>query len=365
MRLIIPVVAMLLSLNAALAKEKCKIVVTVDPDYHPVELALCASNGDVRDKTQYAGIELEDGRFEGEVETECIERYELMDVGELNAAGHTSTIGAFFVEDGATVSLTVGQNGVNVESTGKEFNAWIEGQRQRDALFADEFAALEAKGESATDAERKELYDRYNRWGIDYAAEHPNIGFLLEIDLLLSGYRCWYTHVGSMLDLYHQKFEGLYPGHPVHERISAGESANYEILGRPFNDFKMRTLDGEVVAASDYYAGHPSLIVCWATWCHPCRKEAIEAIPLFEQYRSRGLAAFAIAHEFEKPDDLISAVAQDKYPWPTFYDLDDEFGVFRQLGTSNSAMFLLDASGKIIAVGELSDIEPHLPALFN
>ena len=47
---------------------------------------------------------------------------------------------------------------------------------------------------------------------------------------------------------------------------------------------------------------------------------------------------------------MRKAVERHAFPWPCFVDVDDEYGVFKRHGTANSALFLIDRSGTIIAV---------------
>ena len=106
------------------------------------------------------------------------------------------------------------------------------------------------------------------------------------------------------------------------------------------------------------------MVICWATWCLPCRKDALDAVPVFEKYKDRGLVAFSLAHEFNSPDEFRKAIAEDKLPWPSLYDLDDEFGVFEKHGTSNAAFFLVDRDGTIVATAySAEELEPAIVAL--
>ena len=344
---------------ALVAKERCKVIVVSENDTRPIELVITPTGLDARLAADSLKTKLENGRFECDIETDYIESYEIRDFGELEARGRTGRFAQFFVEDGATVTLTLDGNTIKAESNGKEFNAWDNIDSLCAENFRDEIAAIKVKGDDATEAEREELNNRIIEWQMQYYAEHPTLGFVLDLETRLSSFRFDDKHLNSMLYIYHDNYENLYPGHPVHEKIAEQEKKGFEIYGRKFNDFQLLTLDGDTVNISEYYKDRPTLIVCWATWCLPCRGECRDIIPFFEKYRDQGLNVVAIAREFKTTDDLKTAVAEDNYPWPTLLDLDDQFKVFEKLGATSSALFLLDPTGKIVASGyEISDIEP-------
>lgn len=344
---------------ALVAKEKCKVIVVSENDTRPIELVITPVGLDSRLAADSLKTKLENGRFECDIETDCIESYEIRDFGELEAQGRTSRFAQFFVEDGATVTLTLDGNTIKAESNGKEFNAWNDIDRLSYENFGDEIAAIEAKGDDATEEEIDELDNRIIEWQMQYYAEHPTLGFVLDLEERLSSFLFVDKRLDRRLNIYHDNYENLYPGHPVHEKIAEQEKKGFEIYGRKFNDFQLLTLDGDTVNISEYYKDRPTLIVCWATWCLPCRGECRDIIPFFEKYRDKGLNVVAIAREFKATDNLKNAVTEDNYPWPTLLDLDDQFKVFEKLGATSSALFLLDPTGKIVASGyDISDIEP-------
>ncbi|MDE7376169.1 MAG: TlpA family protein disulfide reductase, partial [Muribaculaceae bacterium] len=133
----------------------------------------------------------------------------------------------------------------------------------------------------------------------------------------------------------------------------------YQILGMPYCDYEAYDIDGNVVKASDFYAGKPTVVILWATWCAPCRAEAIEMVPIYEQYSQRGLNFMSVAREFDSPDKFKEMVTQDQYPWPCLYDLDNKFGIFDSHGTSSSGLYLIDADGNLVATGyDWADLAP-------
>jgi peroxiredoxin len=169
-----------------------------------------------------------------------------------------------------------------------------------------------------------------------------------------------------MLDIYHRQYTTLYPDHPVHQRIAEQEAVGYQICGRKYNDYDVRTMDGQKVRASEYYKGKLTLVICWASWCSPCIRDACDIIPIYNEYRNRGLNVFSLAHEFKSTDAMRKAVERHAFPWPCLVDLDNEFGVFHKHGTQNSALFLINCDGTIIAVpNSIDELKEKLKEIFN
>ena len=210
-----------------------------------------------------------------------------------------------------------------------------------------------------------EQEDEYHQWTLDYYKTHQMLGFLFELDGRLKGFHFNDTGLAAMLDIYHRQYTTLYPDHPVHQRIAEQEAVDYQICGRKYNDYDVRTIDGQQVRASEYYKDKLTLVICWASWCSPCIRDACDIIPIYNEYRNRGLNVFSLAHEFQSTDAMRKAVERHAFPWPCFVDLDDEFGVFHKHGTQNSALFLIDPNGTIIAVpNSVDELKVKLKEIF-
>ena len=68
---------------------------------------------------------MKDGRFECDVEDTQVERWHIVDFGEVLEKGMTSRSDAFFSEDGATVTISLDGDKFKVTSTGKEYQQWL------------------------------------------------------------------------------------------------------------------------------------------------------------------------------------------------------------------------------------------------
>ena len=323
---------------------KCHIEGTVAEGTKAVGLVIYRDGTDPKDSPLQ--LTVKDGRFECDVEDTQVERWHIVDFGEVLEKGMTSRSDAFFSENGATITISLDGDKFKVTSTGKEYQQWQSMEQAANAKFRSLYEALDENDETATN----ELENQYHQWTLDYYKAHPMLGFLLELDGRLKGFHYNDTGLSTMLDIYHRLYADLYTDHPVHQRIAEQEAIGYQMFGHKYSDYDVRTMDGQQVRASNYYRDRLTLVICWASWCAPCIREANDIIPLYNLYHDRGLNVFSLAHEFKSTDAMRKAVERNGYPWPCFVDLDDEFGVFKKHGTANSALFLIDRDGTIIAV---------------
>ena len=339
---------------------KCHVTGTVAEGTKAVGLVIYRDGTDPKDSSLKLAVK--DGRFECDVEDTGIERWHIVDFGEVLEKGMTSRSDAFFSEDGATVTISLDGDKFKVTSTGKEYQQWQAMEQAADAKFRPLYEALDESDEVAMN----ELERQYHLWTLDYYETHPMLGFLFELDGRLKGFHYNDTGLAAMLDIYHRLYADIYTDHPVHQRIAEQEAIGYQMFGHKYSDYDIRTMDGQKVRASDYYKDRLTLVICWASWCAPCIREANDIIPLYNQYHDRGLNVFSLAHEFKSTDAMRKAVERNGYPWPCLVDLDDEFGVFKKHGTANSALFLIDRNGTIIAVpNSVEELEQQLQKIFK
>ena len=342
------------------AQVRCHVIGTVAEGTTPIELRIYCDGEDPKNSTLRP--ELKDGCFECDVEDTQIERWHIVDFGEVMEKGMTLRTGEFFLEDGATVTIRLDGDKFKVTSTGKEYQQWQTMEQAANAEFLPLYEALDENDETVAN----ELERQYHQWTLDYYETHPMLGFLFELDGRLKGFHYNDTGLAAMLNIYHRLYADLYTDHPVHQRIAEQEAIGYQMFGYKYSDYDIRTMDGQQVRASDYYKDRLTLVICWASWCAPCIREANDIIPLYNQYHDRGLNVFSLAHEFKSTDAMRKAAERNGYPWPCLVDLDDEFGVFKKHGTANSALFLIDRDGTIIAVpNSVEELEPLVKKALN
>ena len=85
------------------AQLRCHVIGTVAEGTTPIELRIYRDGEDPKNSTLRP--ELKDGCFECDVEDAQIERWHIVDFGEVMENGMTLRSGEFFLEDGATVTI--------------------------------------------------------------------------------------------------------------------------------------------------------------------------------------------------------------------------------------------------------------------
>jgi len=121
------------------------------------------------------------------------------------------------------------------------------------------------------------------------------------------------------------------------------ESSFTAWYGKPAPDFALTDLAGKEHKLSDY-KGKKVLLVFWATWCPPCRKEIPDLIELRETVSEDNLAMLAISNE--KPDLVKSFVAQANLNYTVLLDQGTLPGPYNTINAIPSSFFI-DPEGKI------------------
>ena len=114
----------------------------------------------------------------------------------------------------------------------------------------------------------------------------------------------------------------------------------------------MQALDGQTVALADF-AGKPTVVNLWATWCPPCRAE----MPVLQETQAaRPDVNFLFLNQGESAEKVRSYLAAQQLPLRNVL-LDARGEVASQLGVRGLPTTLFyDAGGRLVAtrVGELS-----------
>ncbi|MFB9088705.1 TlpA family protein disulfide reductase [Flavobacterium paronense] len=102
--------------------------------------------------------------------------------------------------------------------------------------------------------------------------------------------------------------------------------------------------------------GKVTLIDFWASWCPPCRQENPTVVALYNEFHSKGLNIISVSLD-ENKGSWTKAIEQDKLSWAQISNLKEmkdpiavQYGV-----TQIPTTFLLDATGKIVAVDTRGD----------
>ena len=148
-----------------------------------------------------------------------------------------------------------------------------------------------------------------------------------------------------------------YPKHPYTQKLcNIVESYTSIKVGGSFIDVSAKDFDGNPVVLSEQIKGKVALVDMWASWCGPCRKNAISMIPVYESYKDKGFTVVGIAREREISSG-INAAKKDKYPWLNLIELNDSGKIWEKYGLGNSggSSFLIDKDGTILAIHPSAD----------
>lgn len=358
-------VMLICSSMTAIAREKAHITVKAAEGVAPTELVISKDGVDPA-KSPYR-TNLENGVYHIDIETDFIEPYSIRDWTQIIENNTTKRFASFLIEDGAEITLTLFDNHIEAESTGHEQRAAERMERIESDTFRSSYDEIEKiSDEDLADEMYEKLSEEIRQWESDYYARNPMIAFMLDLDTRLSDHRFEDHGLIRSLKIYHDNYADLYPGHPAHQSIAENENAGFQLFGGTYHDYDVRTLNGDKVRAYDLLKPGYNLVICWATWCAPCRRECMEIASFIDPFIEKGLNVFALAREFKSTDTLKQIVEKDRHPWPVLVDLDDEFNLFDLHGASSSAVFIIDPDRKIIFSDNDPDkVKAALDSCFN
>lgn len=78
--------------------------------------------------------------------------------------------------------------------------------------------------------------------------------------------------------------------------------------GRPAPPFSLADISGNIVPSSRF-AGKPTVVNFFATWCPPCGEEIPGFVEVYDRYRERGLEMVGIALDTDTRENLPGFIA--------------------------------------------------------
>ena len=197
---------------------------------------------------------------------------------------------------------------------------------------------------------------------IEEAVANVSIGYL---DFVSSMYSMLQSPFGDRFELrgkiepvaqlYAEKFANNNKGKRLAEYIEASKVK----VGNKYIDFEAPDMKGDMFRFSQMIKGSRIVVLdLWASWCGPCRVQAMKNIPIYEKYKDKGMCVVSVARERNNLVGLEKAVAKDGYKWPVLVELDDRINLWRQYnaGDSGGSIYVIDpATKKILAINPTTE----------
>lgn len=146
-------------------------------------------------------------------------------------------------------------------------------------------------------------------------------------------------------------FEKKYPALNITEKLKDRlQLLKKTSVGGIISGIEMPNSSNEMINLNNIQKKY-TLIDFWASWCPPCRTESKLLKNLYDAYNAKGFEIYGISLD-SKRERWLNAIANDNRIWTEVSTVEGfktkvsiEYGI-----TSLPTNFLIDASGKIIAV---------------
>ena len=129
--------------------------------------------------------------------------------------------------------------------------------------------------------------------------------------------------------------------------LFAGCSEPVESAAEKAPDFSLQDVSGRTVRLSSY-EGKVVILNFFATWCPPCRTEALDFILLTDEYRGKDVAIIGVCIDAADRQAVRDFVNGFYINYPVLFDnglVSNEYGPVTSIPTT----FIIDKKGNIVA----------------
>ncbi|HVT86399.1 MAG TPA: TlpA disulfide reductase family protein [Chitinophagaceae bacterium] len=169
--------------------------------------------------------------------------------------------------------------------------------------------------------------------------------------LLSNAYELSYSQVKELSKLIDTSLSNTFEFKSVLSLLNQLDKSKNSAIGATFQDFVLPDSSG-VLIDTKQFRGKYTLIVCWASWCKPCREEHPDLNTLYEKFKNNKFEMIGVSLDKDK-EKWKQAIIKDQLSWKQVIDpnaFDGELAKYYDI-EAIPANFLLDKEGKIIGVG--------------
>jgi peroxiredoxin len=119
------------------------------------------------------------------------------------------------------------------------------------------------------------------------------------------------------------------------------------LVGQPADDLKLEPAAGGKAVSLAQFKGKPVLLIFWATWCPPCRREIPAIKDLYSKYGAKGLEVVTVCINSRQTRQIVSDFKEkNELPYEVLWDGNNSAADAYQI-RAVPTNFLLDSDGVI------------------